>query len=203
MAYNDLWSSLNVLGSTPARDIDDKFRLFKRALEERLETYLVKDVNADPWEPPDELAGTIEGKKLFIGPAAFREHNSSVKATELNDSFLTCFHGSGKIITPVMLPAGVTIKLIEFLVNRGDVTGILWHLNTINFDSPATVAEVASNTDTVAGLHVHSQALNHTVVDSALYQLDLHSTGGVLTTPSWFFYGVRITYDTPDSTKTI
>lgn len=202
MSYSNDWDETLVPGSTPARDIDDKFRLFSNAIKERMETFLVQDWNADPVEPQEDLVGSVENKTIIIGGSSFRELNGSLKAVELNPNFLAIFRGSARVIAPVILPPGVQLKLIEFQVNRGDVTNYTWRLIAVGFDTTAAETVVASNTDAVAGAHIHSQALTHTVVSNAAYYIDL-DTAGAADTDSMRLYAVRLTYDTPDSTKTL
>lgn len=202
MAYTNPWSETLVPGNTPARDIDDKFRMWSLAVEERMETFLVKDWNADPVVPQDVINGTVTGKTTTIGGSSFRELNGTAKATELNPNFLAVFRGSAKIIAPVRLPPGVVIKLIEVLVNRGDVTNYTWRLISVDFNTGVAENVIVSHTDAVAGVHVDSQALNHTVSDTAIYYLDL-DTAGSADSQSMFLYGFRLTYDVSDATKTL
>jgi hypothetical protein len=203
MPYTNEWTETLVPGSTPAREIDDKFRLLSLAIKERMEgSGLVADWSADPVVKTAETKGEVTGKKILIGGSSFRELNGTLKAVELNPNFLAVFRGSARVIAPVILPAGVTLKLIEWFVNRGDVTNYTWRLVSVLFASPATESVIATNTDAVAGLHIHSQVLNHTIADSGVYYLDL-DTAGAADVNSLFLYGVRLTYDTPDSTKTL
>lgn len=202
MAYTNPWSDTLVPGSTPARDIDDKFRMWSLAVKERMETFLVKDWNADPVEPQEDLAGTVTGKTIVIGGSSFRELNGSLKAVELNPNFLAVFRGSARVIAPVILPPGVTIKLIELQVNRGDVTNFTWRLIAVGFDTTAVETVVASSTVTNAGMQVFAQALSHTVSAAAAYYVDL-DTAGAADVNSMRLYAVRLTYDTPDVTKTL
>lgn len=203
MAYSNQWSETEYPGSTQARDIDDKARLTALAIEERMETFLVKDWRADPVEPQDSLIGKVTGKYLFVGCTQFRELNGSLKAVELNPNFLAVFRGSARVMAHVHLPPGTVIKMLEILVNRGDVTNYTWRMISVDFTAaPAEVVEFNDAAVATAGLHVRSSGVvNITVANNKMYYLDL-DTAGAADINSMFLYGVRVTYDAANSSQT-
>lgn len=203
MPYTNTWAETEYPGTTQARDIDDKARLTALAIEERMEDALVVDWRADPVVPKDSLLGKKVGKYLLIGCERFRELNGTLKAVELNPNFLAVFRGSARVMAHVHLPPGTTIKLVELMVNRGDVTNYTWRLISVDFANPPTETVLINDAAVAtAGFHIRSSAVqNIAVAENKLYYLDL-DTAGAADVNSMFLYGARITYDTPDSTKT-
>lgn len=198
MPYTNAWVTNHPPGGSPAKDLDAHIQRLRLDLDERLATLLVS-TTADPIDLKPALKGTKTGKVLVI------PHSHLVGVyTYLTDGTAEVQSSSGPAYLPISLPPGVTIKEIQFRVDRGTASNIA--ITTRRRSLISAVAEATIATDivtTTAGLHTVTTltadpALAHVVDANFQYFIRLDWGGGI----SGYFHGVRIIYDTPDSTYT-
>lgn len=196
MAYTDPWDGTDPPGSTLANRIDDKIRLLRLQLKERLESVLINDITADPWVPKINVSGQKNGKIMVVPAFAFRggvaQTDGSVLYTSADEAPRA----------PLILPNGVIVKKIRWLVKKN--TGV----NTLSFLLRAQVFAVGT-----------PPTFYHSMTKSTVGQEMLNS--GTLTIaigpsiPLWLeitqapvgqsfnIYGCEITYDALDSRYTL
>lgn len=204
MSYTNTWAALrDISGSTtPANQIDDKFRDRMNGLQERLETELIQDCEADPWVVQDALKGKVTGKVLVIPHSAFIELASVGDLTlAFGSNSMGWVNGDGVMQAAVMLPPGVTVTLVEFLINNGSGT-FNWRFFKHAFSTSShTETNIATGTSATTGDQIVSSGVLAEVIDGGqIYQISCHNTG---VTPSVAVFGARITYNTPSSQQTI
>ena len=206
MPYTLPWSGLTVPGSTtPSADIDVKLTNIPDALKERLEDVLVDDVTDDPWVLKNTAGGPVTGKRLLIPGTMFRERQGGGSDPSLNDIFIGAFGDAQVMQAPVMLPPGVTVTLVEFLM-RVSSGNVLWEFYNHQFTTP-TVTKVVLESGSQAGSGVNAVVIGtaapvaHVIAPDRFYHVSLDtatSGGGILLE----IYGCRITYNVPSSKET-
>lgn len=204
MAYTDAWATLeNIAGTTPANQIDDKFRARFLGIKERMNEIFV-DWTADPVVLKDVIKGAVTGKRMLLTAEHFRvtavgsnATYTTVKATYAGDS--------GPAIAGIVLPVGATITLIEFLLDVH--VSFAWEFYHTPFATAGaatpTIPAGGSGSVLGGGLQILSSAvLGITITNSLLYRLKLEA-GGSYPQDAFDIYGARITYNTTDVTQTL
>lgn len=202
MPYVVNWTTLTVDGSTTdAKDIDVKLTNIADALKERLEDVLIEDATDDPWVLKDTAGGAVVGKRLLIPHTSFVPLTGNTSAVRPTDIINIDEPGEWSQAS-LILPPGVTITLVEFLVDMATNDTINWKLFSHNFSTttPGTENAIASGSSVATGVHIISSgALGHVVLNNLLYQLAINVTG---VNPSFLLHGARVTYNTPSSKET-
>lgn len=202
MPYVIPWTTLTVDGSTTdANDIDEKLTNISQALQERLESVLIEDVQADPWVLKPTVGGAVTGKKLIIPHTLFKERTGGATDPTVND-INTSVLGTAQVMqAPVFVPPGCTITLVEFLVGNMGTGAILWEFFRNAFSISSTKVLLDSGSSATGGVHIISKAVSVLVGADQLYHVSLdtslNSSGAIL-----LIYGARITYDTPSARET-
>lgn len=201
MAYTHAWVA-TVSGAQPADQIDDIISAKLLDIEERLEGALVQDMATDPVLPLDSILGKKTGKKMLIPFTAFVIEPSELNAFQYNSHFLTINATAGAATAPVVLPAGIRIKRIKWLLSSDDGTTVTMKLQSAGF-AVGVVTPTDENTQTksTSGQEiVDSGAIDLAVDGTRYYWLTIDKPSGV---PAFSIYAVEITYDTPDGRSTL
>lgn len=203
MPFTRPFSVSNIPGTTLAKQIDEEFRASKLELLERFNATLFVDFAADPLVLKDSLAGKVVGKQLLIPHNDFKERIGGPKRPEINELFTAIFEDTGTMQASVVLPPGVTITKVEFLVDRGQIDIIHWALDRLDFDLTPSKTAISLGDFSTAGVQIiDSGAIAHVVQNNSYYQLTLETTSSA-NVDSFLLYAARITYDTPSHLNTI
>lgn len=200
MPYTNVWVTNHPPGATtPAKDIDAAIQRLRLDIDERLASILVS-TTADPVALKPELIGTKVGKWLVVPHSALVGVN-----TYITDGTAEVLGSSGPAYLPIILPAGVTIKEIQFTVNRNIAANVAITMRRRIADGSTAEATFGATdiVTTTAGVHMVTTltvdpALAH-VVDAAYQYYARLDYGG---SGAGYFHAMRIRYDTPDSRNT-
>jgi hypothetical protein len=205
MPYTNIWSVVIPAGGVQAKLIDDHIRQLRLDLAERFEDVLFVDMDTDPIVLKDAVKGKKVDKKLIIG---FAELAKNILGKEyVIDAFkMTAFTDSAVIIYPIKLPPGVTLKRMEIMNDRVDSGSVIFELRKRDFgagfptNDSVLVATVTNNG--VAGVVVSAPAdFAEVIGDDQIYFITMEATGTA--GHSYNIFGIRLTYDAPDSLSTI
>lgn len=197
MAYTNPWNGAAPTDNDLAASIDDLFRSLKVDFHERMNV-IFEDWTADPLVPKQSAFGAKTGKVLLLSGLAFRfELGDTI---DMTDTGIRYTSGSGPGRAALVLPNGVTITKIEWLVTNEDTGQLDCELLSFDFSVALTPATESSLSTTASGTQiVDSGAINIVTVPTKMYLLRIDKSGGAQFT----IRGVKVTYDTPDSTATL
>lgn len=200
MAFTRAWT-IRPAGTIPAKQLDDEIRYTREDIQERMEAALFDDWELDPLVLKDEVAGKVTGKQLVIAGIEFVEESAKSHTYIANGSGITAFTDSFALHAAVHVPNGCTITKVEVLGDRvtsGSIQVILYRHAFATVMSATVVTTVAVGG---AGAQlVASGVLAEVVGANFYYTLNVEAPGTAGN--SFNLYGVRITYDTPNSTYT-
>lgn len=198
MAYTNAWVTNVPAGGDPAKTADDHLRRLRLDLDERLSEIFV-DFDADPVVLKDAILGKKTSKYLVVPHSAMVGVN-----TYITDGTAEVLGSAGPAYLPIILPPGVTIKEIEFRVDRGAAVNVAITMRRRQINAVAAEATFATDIVTaVAGPHVVTTltadpALAHVVSADFQYYARLDYGGAA----AGYFHAMRIKYDTPSSLVT-
>ncbi len=201
MAYSNTWSTLRPLGSAQAHTADDEIRALRLDIEERFSGLVFEDMNDDPLTIKQESFGTKEGKQMVVPYTSFIIEPSETNAFEYNTGFVTVNANCQPVKASVILPVGVTIKRIEWLVSTDDSALLSLRLRSGSFEMPSTVIDDLTSSKTSSGQEMVDSGEVGIQVDGLRYfwlEADKQDD-----TAAFSIWAVRITYDAPDSRSTL
>lgn len=216
MPFTNIWSKVIPAGGVAAKLIDDHARQLRLDLEERLQILFEPSVVGDPDHPqpisfardPLVLANAIIGKKadkkLVIPWTSFIVNSGGVSVGHSTFK-ITGFGTSEPLLTSIMLPPGCTLKRVEMMSDKGTCTNVVINIRKRAFAAGAAVDEstlIATVTNLAAGRTIAvTPDFAEVIDDDMLYYIEVDALGTFIQT--FFFYGVRLTYDAPSALITI
>jgi len=200
MAKTFEWSELVPLGSEQAATADDHFRRLRLEVRERMSD-IVTDWTADPVVLNPSLIAPVNDKKLMIHGSAFVLEAAS--AHNYSDTGLVVPSGSGPARAAVILPAGVLLKRVMWLINNADTAALAVRLASMSFTFGAAVTDHSSMNTVLSGTQIlDSEALgpiSMTISHDRCFFLSADKSGGA----EFTIHGVELRYDTPDARNTL
>lgn len=186
-------------GTLAANQIDEIVRRTRLEVKELLEQGVVEDCDEDPVVLKDAVSGRKLSKKLVIPAHAFNGADSSTPV----HAYRTQDEEANGYWAAIVLPPGVTIRLIEVLFNNGTAGQVDISVKKIAFSVAATETTVWEESDSVGGLHIaDSGAIAEVVSEDAYYVIEIDAPGSSELL-AFLLYAVRITYDTESHLTTI
>lgn len=197
MTYTNPWDVTTPAGTEQAKKIDDHFRRLRLDLQERL-LVLFTNMTADPVVVKDEIKGKKVGKKLFIPYSSFVNEASIAYDA---GGYVLISADAQPVRASVMLPVGVIVKKIRWLVDSADTGQITLKFRTNAFAEGASPTTDNSQTKAVSGPEIKDSGTITFAIDGTRYcWLEADKISG---TNTWKIYAVEITYDTDDSRSTM
>lgn len=196
MAYTDPWDGTDPPGSTLANRIDDKIRLLRNQLKERLESALIVDMEGDPWVPKVAINGAQAGK-IIIVPAY--EFNTPT----YDDAFGAALvpPNNARYRASIILPNGIRIRKVRWLLHNLDTFAVTCMLRSQSYQVGTTPALDNTQTKSTVGAElISSGALNIVVDATRWWWLEVIKPSGTANTR---VFAVEVTYDTPDARNTL
>lgn len=200
MPYTRVWSDATPAGSRAANEIDDAIREFKVDVRERMNSFIV-DWLADPVVLQAAFGGAKTGKRLVFGPFG---GSPTLDEDDLSwtDEYMQMDNTAGRDHrVPIILPTGITITLVQFIVDRNSGINVTVQLRSRTFDTVSTSASAASATTAAAGIQVIDSGVVSILTDDATsWNVKVvHPGGGARPR----YYGCRVTYNSPGSGSAI
>lgn len=195
MAYTRGWSDGTPAGSRAANQIDDAIREFKVDLHERMDSTFAVDWTADPVVARDEIKGAATKTCIIHGTAFTMETSDNGSYNDTGESGLGTF---GSYWAPLLLPPGVTITKVRWLVTNNNAVTLSLFLRMMEFSTALTITTHNAMTTVVVGAQIKDSGALAVLVDAThAYYLAFDSNGGVATVHQ--LHAVEVTYDCPDS----
>jgi hypothetical protein len=202
MAYTNTWITNSPLGSADAKTVDDEFRKLRVDLEERFEGTFITDVAVDPWVVKPEILGNKVGKNIALHHSHFSPsvtYDAAVGSV-LSRVNLYSENTRGSSLTlfgAVVLPPGVTVTNIAYLVNRNGATNITCNFKSTDHPSQTTLSHATVLTSANGVQLLSSSGLAIVVAGVRSYYLEI-----ILPSPGRL-YGAEVYYDTPNCLMTL
>lgn len=202
MPYTDAWNTTDPSGNVAANTIDTEIQKLRLQLQERVfATLFETPYTDDPLVVKASVSGAKTSKTIMIAPYGISpEQDEDNYAWE--DGYVT-IDEDGTLRQPVILPQGVTITQVEWLVAEHLSSNVECYLMETQFTAaPAAPTGVAAASSVAAGSTaalLTDSALSILVGPNDMYFIKVACTGGVGGCRYW---GCRITYDAPDSRNT-
>jgi hypothetical protein len=200
MAKTHPWVTTVPSGSEQASTADDHFRRLRLEIEERMND-IVEDWSADPVVLSP--TGGLVGKVVNIHSSAFVCEPSEEATVEYGDTGVTVSNLVGPIRAGLVLPLGVTVRRMRWLITNGDTAAIAMKLGSVDFAVGAASGTIASMTTTDSGSQIVDSftvaPFSYTVDSGVILYLSADKGGGA----EFIIHGVSLTYDTPDARNTL
>lgn len=206
MPYTRVWTKVNPPGSQAANTADDELRNLREDIEQRITSLVTGWDTAVPTDPivvKPEILGNVTGKTILLHSSAFDQIEAANTAWTGTDSTAIKSTAAQVLRAPLVIPVGVTVTLLEVMINWGAGGAHTCKLRYQDFAGGAlVVTDVAaiSITSGAATAIYASGALTHVVLANKMYFIEM--TLGVPAVAA-FFNGVRVTYNTPDTRNTL
>ncbi len=196
MAKSFPWSTTVPSGSEQAMTADDHFRRLRLELGERIGDFVV-DFAADPVVLKPDALGKVTGKTMLIHSSQFVVEPGEDATFEYGESGVTISNNANPTRAPLILPIGVTLNRIEWLVTNGDSAQLVVKIGAISFAVGAANSTVNIMNTTVTGAQIVdsqvSAPFTRTINGNEMLYLSIDKGSGA----EFVLHGVRVTYDTP------
>jgi alpha-D-ribose 1-methylphosphonate 5-triphosphate synthase subunit PhnH len=201
MAKSFTWSADIPAGSEQASTADDHIRRLRLEIGERAGDFC--NWEDDPVTLRQELIGAQVGKVMPIHCSAFVVEPSEDATFEYGDTGITISNNANPTRTPLILPLGVRLRRIQWLVTNGDTAPLVMKIGSVDFAVGAANSTICTMTTVASGAQIvdsDSSAPFAVVVDSGmLMYLSIDKGSGA----EFIIHGARVTYDTPDVRNTL
>ena len=204
MPYTNAWNTTDPAGSAAANTIDTEIQKLRLQMQERVFAQLFEPAvpgvyTDDPLPLKDVIIGKKVGKTITFGSfsATLVETDDDVNWSD--DFFLSDDGPNHTVRLNCPLPVGVTVTKVEFLVDKFSSGTVTCTLMKGSFAAtPASPSVAATAIVSIAGAAIVDSGVVAVTVDANDYCFaKLVGSSG-----RFKFYGVRITYDTPDARNT-
>lgn len=208
MAYTNAWTVSVPAGSAPANQIDDYMRRTRLDIQERLLS-VFDNMTDDPVVVKDSIKGKVIGKRMIIPYTSFVLDDPSSDAVTYegsdtgDDPMIIVNSSAGPVRASVILPGGITITRIQWLLDNTDSNQITLKLLAANFAVGSTLITLNSMIKGDSGEEiVDSGTISIPISDPAgrFFWLwaDKNTGGG-----PFHIKAVQLVYTTPDSRFTL
>ncbi len=213
MTYTRVWTQNNPPGSQAASTADDEIRNLRNDIEERMAALVTGWATAGPTDPVVPLAvikGNVIGKTLWYHHSAFEPdsyYDQGVPSSTFTRLALYAEHVATDanvrlLWVPLVLPVGVNVTAIGFLVNRNGVSNMTCRFlsNTYTTPTPSTTVIGTASTAINGVIEVApGGGLPLTTLANNMYYGEVSFP---VSQPARL-YGLRLVYDTPDCRVTL
>lgn len=196
MPYTNVWSVSVPVGSLPANQIDSAIQQVRLDIAQRLEGALIESMSTDPVVAKAAITGKVVGKKILFGPHIFMHRDTTDDGMHENTYVQT--DNDKSAVASLNFPQGVTITKVDVYVDKLLSTNVDFQLQRVAV-ATGTGTDVETTSSVGVGIHIISSGnMAYVVNDTEVVLLRIGFTGGI--TRQGRIYGVRVTYNTPDST---
>lgn len=218
MPFVFTWTNTDPADPTPANLLGKDIRDLRAAIQERMDDQFCDPVG--PWSASDpthpivvapKILGNVANKTITIHHSNFKIvsniANAPLTYTDLYiQNTASTFSGGAAVVlqTGIPMPVGVIITGVSMLVDPrqgGSITGTLsWNDYTAGAPINHSAAVIASGGG--AGVAIAGQAANLVVTTAMTILFNVVINVGNFNVDGNRFYGIRVTYGTPDCRNT-
>lgn len=188
MAYTNEWSNIVPAGSEQAATADDHMRRIRLDVSERMET--IANWTEDPITLKDEAIPFNAVKQMIIHGCAFQVLDDGTGANYGDSGLDPVSNTAEPLRAPLILPTGVTVSSIEWLVNNGDAAELSLEVISIAFDLSLSQTVHSTLTVTSSGIGIQIQTTDFVITEGRAYFLKADKGGGA----SFGLHAVRVNY---------
>lgn len=216
MPFAFTWTNVDPADATPANLLGKDIRDLRAAIQERMDDQFC-DPSA-PWSASDpthpivvapKILGNVVGKSLTMHHSNFHPASGSFAGLSYTDLYIqntsNTVPGSTsiKLVGGVNLPVGVTIKNVNMMVDPRGAGSIVGTLQWIDYGAllPTIHVIAAIASGGASGISFPAQAANVPVNNGMTIMWSIILSDNFANGSR--FYGIQISYDTPDCRSTM